>query len=1223
MRRKGLVVVIVVLMLVFVSIIGMFGSAGANGGGWQYQKEITIKENSGKTLTDYQVLIELIGDDFPSKAKSDGADMRFVDTFGNELSYWIESWDYSGKSAKIWVKLSMIPASGETVITMRYGNPSATSMSNGDAVFEFFDDFSQGNLDKWDGSSQSYIFDDGIVKFSREVWNGPHGHAYKIFDNTQLTITVMQKSIPGELDWWGDCDFCGPMYCRAPGASIRYLDAGETWLGTFYVGYNGGRTEASLNSCDDVHRFRIRYGDWYREEIKAPEEKPPGVSGESKLEVLLKGYRCLGGPAYEYVDWISVRKYASAEPIIIFSTDDGLVAEWHFDEGSGTTVTDSSGNGNDGTIHGATWTTGVSGTALTFDGVDDCTECSLNSALANDLTIELWMKSNYQSSNQDDQRRMLDLGTSSSRGFQLCIDSEGFLLIDNTGGPDSEAPTSSLYNDGNWHHVAGVREGSNYHLYVDGIYKTSTGGTIPSYNYAYIAKIAENWGYFEGTIDEVKIYNRALASDEIKNHYDEEKPTELPDLTFSYEDKYNPDGIYFSSDELLVGESVTIWAMAQNPIGNGDVTDDFNVTFYLGDPDTDGDGVIDDNADEIGSYFIEAPLPSGIGVSAWTKWTPSEVGTFDIYAVIDPEIDTSDTKIGSVVESEEGNNEAHTEVNVIKLLRVPYFNQGGTQWCGPNCVAMVLQYYGKNVHSWDAADYFNQGNQDPLNIDCWCPESWRPIQKYFEKNGLTVKWHHCQGLFTERLGPTLDFNNDFKIPLDNGYPILMWSEEHYVVVVGYKIIGNVRYALIHDPSGKHFRDDDNMFIEKEWNAFLAGDGHFEGWNNHRGGLFHVKGIPAQSHPVIYLMDESIYHLEQEGWESNNYLDDGIKYNTTDIPIEGFDIARGEEYLRYKSSNKLRFLSIYASNPTSEPISITVDIELKGNNDIKKSITIPIGKETDTYKTGDFIEFTESGQEKLFLTAKLDGKEVDEIGPIHINIVKPDDLIGGATCPVDLIIKDPDGLIISKQLKEIPGATYSERDINGDDDPDDRFLIPDRKIGNYQITVIPEHDAEPTETYTLEVSSGDTTIVLAEDVPISDIPAQPYILRSTEEGIFQIIPATVRIEPETLNLGSNGVFTAYIQLPDEHNVSDITLSTVECEEAPATEGKIVHGGEGGHHDMGQIGDTLKVKFNRQDLVDVPAGDAIKLTVTGKVLHNGEEVDFEGNDTIRVIDKGKGK
>lgn len=52
-------------------------------------------------------------------------------------------------------------------------------------------------------------------------------------------------------------------------------------------------------------------------------------------------------------------------------TDDRLVGEWHFDEGSGNIAKDSSGNGYDGIIHGATWVDGKFGKALSFDGVDD------------------------------------------------------------------------------------------------------------------------------------------------------------------------------------------------------------------------------------------------------------------------------------------------------------------------------------------------------------------------------------------------------------------------------------------------------------------------------------------------------------------------------------------------------------------------------------------------------------------------------------------------------------------------------------------------------------------------------------------------------------------------------------------------------------------------------------------------------------------------------------
>ena len=103
-------------------------------------------------------------------------------------------------------------------------------------------------------------------------------------------------------------------------------------------------------------------------------------------------------------------------------------------------------------------------------------------------------------------------------------------------------------------------------------------------------------------------------------------------------------------------------------------------------------------------------------------------------------------------------------------------------------------------------------------------------------------------------------------------------------------------------------------------------------------------------------------------------------------------------------------------------------------------------------------------------------------------------------PVDMAVTDPDGLTLSKQLNEIPGATYTETDIDGDGDIDAQVRIPDRKIGDYIITVIPDPDALPTDTYTLEVSIFGTPIILAEDVQVSDIPSQPYKIQSTESGI---------------------------------------------------------------------------------------------------------------------------
>ena len=146
---KSFVIILVLIVFTYHTASALSNSGD---GTWKYQQEIIIHENSGETLADYQVLIELEGDDFPSEAQSDGADIRFIDENVNEVSYWLEEFDSSNKNAKIWVKVPKIPANRDVKVTMWYGNPDAENVSDGDVVFEFFDDFNQQSLDlnKWE-----------------------------------------------------------------------------------------------------------------------------------------------------------------------------------------------------------------------------------------------------------------------------------------------------------------------------------------------------------------------------------------------------------------------------------------------------------------------------------------------------------------------------------------------------------------------------------------------------------------------------------------------------------------------------------------------------------------------------------------------------------------------------------------------------------------------------------------------------------------------------------------------------------------------------------------------------------------------------------------------------------------------------------------------------------------------------------------------------------------
>ncbi|RLF39247.1 MAG: hypothetical protein DRN00_02390 [Thermoplasmata archaeon] len=131
---------------------------------FKYRRKITITEQSGNDLTDYQVLIELDRSNFNFEhTQTNGEDIRFTDADGNLLDYWIEKFDPVAEEVKIWVKVPSIPANSEIEIYMYYGNPTVASASDTDATFIFFDDFS---TDKgWVYIDPSETYRDEIHKY--------------------------------------------------------------------------------------------------------------------------------------------------------------------------------------------------------------------------------------------------------------------------------------------------------------------------------------------------------------------------------------------------------------------------------------------------------------------------------------------------------------------------------------------------------------------------------------------------------------------------------------------------------------------------------------------------------------------------------------------------------------------------------------------------------------------------------------------------------------------------------------------------------------------------------------------------------------------------------------------------------------------------------------------------------------------------------------------------
>jgi hypothetical protein len=132
------------------------------------KKRVVI--NPATPQADFQVKIVLDKSNFEYfHAKPKGEDIRFYQTDGVKLCYWIESWDTSGSSI-IWVKVSAI---GTTAIDMYYGDDHAVPESDGKSVFLFFDD-----------ASSKHPFTDGF----KENINGMEGEPAILSDSEKIMM---------------------------------------------------------------------------------------------------------------------------------------------------------------------------------------------------------------------------------------------------------------------------------------------------------------------------------------------------------------------------------------------------------------------------------------------------------------------------------------------------------------------------------------------------------------------------------------------------------------------------------------------------------------------------------------------------------------------------------------------------------------------------------------------------------------------------------------------------------------------------------------------------------------------------------------------------------------------------------------------------------------------------------------------------------------------------
>jgi hypothetical protein len=197
--------------------------------------------------------------------------------------------------------------------------------------------------------------------------------------------------------------------------------------------------------------------------------------------------------------------------------------------GSGTTWTDLSGNGNNGTLTNGPTYSSANGGSIAFDGVNDYTNLGNASSItkASQITINCWV-------------RPISLPVGFNKGAVMVRGDTSYILYwyETTGsnnrlwfhlpGIDSPFTSSASYLTSNfttniWYNISATYDGSSSNLYVNAVLvNTATGksGLINGSNNIYLGYAKDVDGYpLNGNISQVSIYNRALSAAEIQQNF--------------------------------------------------------------------------------------------------------------------------------------------------------------------------------------------------------------------------------------------------------------------------------------------------------------------------------------------------------------------------------------------------------------------------------------------------------------------------------------------------------------------------------------------------------------------------------------------------------------------------------------------------------------------------------------------------------------------------------
>jgi hypothetical protein len=319
------------------------------------------------------------------------------------------------------------------------------------------------------------------------------------------------------------------------------INATNDWL---YFEYTPNENLALGGTKGNVHVEQgSDFADYFNSYTSGSTASPAWTNTSGQWEVSDSSYLGQNGLAYINISTLENWKFGvtitnvsgvtGGQVFVLPTTPESLVGYWTMDESSDGTTYDYSGNRNNGTLTNMNTTGNATsgwqasckyGGCLRFDGVNDYVDSGNSTSLnfgTNNFTIAVWAKADGGITG----RGILNKGGWGSIGYGIQeayspANRYYFVVRDSTGYKPVALP---LYATWGWTHIVCIKTTNHLEVWINGSYNTEYNGAIgslsnPTKNFE-IGRSSDPY-YFNGTVDEVMVFNRALTPGEIASLYE-------------------------------------------------------------------------------------------------------------------------------------------------------------------------------------------------------------------------------------------------------------------------------------------------------------------------------------------------------------------------------------------------------------------------------------------------------------------------------------------------------------------------------------------------------------------------------------------------------------------------------------------------------------------------------------------------------------------------------